>query len=226
MSGCDLLSDLNFETGVWLHSCQGWHKEDCTEWQVEQLFGYASLWWRWRPCTRQSSQAPLAGSLSFLLSLSGSKNKAEACCLFQNWNKSRSKLQNLSAYGHSVKRSTFSNWASTLNRQRLEEIVDWQQKATKLNGTYKRFWCCDLLWVALRHIVTVLQCKEKPQGDKYGFGYFSRQLNSGKGVKPLLSDSRRRPDRYALEVISIIRFFWVFQEVTKQYNLWISSDHT
>ena len=44
------------------------------------------------------------------------------------------------------------------------------------------------------------QCKEKPKGDKYGFGHFSRLLNSGKGINPLLSDSRRRPDRYALEV--------------------------
>jgi len=46
----------------------------------------------------------------------------------------------------------------------------------------------------------LLQCKEKPVGDKYGFGYFSRLMNSGKGVNPLLSDSRRRPDRFALEV--------------------------
>ena len=48
-----------------------------------------------------------------------------------------------------------------------------------------------------------MQCKEKPTGDKYGFGYFSRLLNSGKGINPLLSDSRRRPDRYALEVSCI-----------------------
>ena len=44
------------------------------------------------------------------------------------------------------------------------------------------------------------QCKEKPKGDKYGFTYFARMLNEGKGVAPLGSDSRRRPDRAALEV--------------------------
>ena len=49
-------------------------------------------------------------------------------------------------------------------------------------------------------LVFGVQCKEKPAGDKYGFGYFSRHLNSGKGINPLLSDSRRRSDRYALEV--------------------------
>ena len=49
-------------------------------------------------------------------------------------------------------------------------------------------------------LVCHLQCKEKPASDKYGFGYFSRHLNSGKGINPLLSDSRRRSDRYALEV--------------------------
>ena len=44
------------------------------------------------------------------------------------------------------------------------------------------------------------QCKEKPKGDKYGFTYFARMMNEGKGVAPLASDSRRRPDRAALEV--------------------------
>ena len=44
------------------------------------------------------------------------------------------------------------------------------------------------------------QCKEKPKGDKYGFTHFARMLNAGKGVAPLASDSRRRPDRAALEV--------------------------
>ena len=44
------------------------------------------------------------------------------------------------------------------------------------------------------------QCKEKPKGDKYGFTYFARMMNEGKGVAPLGSDSRRRPDRAALEV--------------------------
>ncbi|CAK0751111.1 hypothetical protein CVIRNUC_002043 [Coccomyxa viridis] len=43
------------------------------------------------------------------------------------------------------------------------------------------------------------QCKEKPKGDKYGFTYFARMMNEGKGVAPLGSDSRRRPDRAALE---------------------------
>ncbi|CAL5227744.1 g10760 [Coccomyxa viridis] len=43
------------------------------------------------------------------------------------------------------------------------------------------------------------QCKEKPKGDKYGFTHFARMLNAGKGVAPLASDSRRRPDRAALE---------------------------
>jgi len=47
-----------------------------------------------------------------------------------------------------------------------------------------------------------VQCKEKPKGDKYGFTYFARMMNEGKGVAPLPSDSRRRPDRAALEVCS------------------------
>lgn len=45
-----------------------------------------------------------------------------------------------------------------------------------------------------------VQCKEKPKGDKYGFTYFARMMNNGKGLAPLPSDSRRRPDRAALEV--------------------------
>lgn len=49
-----------------------------------------------------------------------------------------------------------------------------------------------------------MQCKEKPRGDKYGFTYFARMMNEGKGVAPLSSDSRRRPDRAALEVSSFI----------------------
>ena len=44
------------------------------------------------------------------------------------------------------------------------------------------------------------QCKEKPKDDKYGFTYFARMMNEGKGTAPLASDSRRRPDRAALEV--------------------------
>ena len=44
------------------------------------------------------------------------------------------------------------------------------------------------------------QCKEKPKNDRYGFTYFARMMNEGKGVAPLASDSRRRPDRAALEV--------------------------
>lgn len=47
--------------------------------------------------------------------------------------------------------------------------------------------------------VRLWECKEKPQGDKYGFTYFARMLNNGKGLAPLPSDSRRRPDRAALE---------------------------
>jgi hypothetical protein len=43
-------------------------------------------------------------------------------------------------------------------------------------------------------------CTEKPtEADKYGFSYFARSLNSCKGINPLPSDSRRRPDRTALE---------------------------
>lgn len=53
-------------------------------------------------------------------------------------------------------------------------------------------------------LCAVLQCKEKPQGDKYGFTYFARMLNSGKGLAPLPSDSRRRPDRAALEVTTLL----------------------
>ncbi len=47
------------------------------------------------------------------------------------------------------------------------------------------------------------QCKEKPKGDKYGFTHFARHLNDGKGIAPLPSDSRRRPDRFALEVMAL-----------------------
>ena len=49
-----------------------------------------------------------------------------------------------------------------------------------------------------------VQCKQKPKGDKYGFTYFARMMNEGKGVAPLSSDSRRRPDRAALEVSCFI----------------------
>ena len=52
----------------------------------------------------------------------------------------------------------------------------------------------------LSHISYALQCKAKPADDKYGFSHFARMLNSGKGLRPLPSDSRRRPDRTALEV--------------------------
>lgn len=47
---------------------------------------------------------------------------------------------------------------------------------------------------------SVMQCTPKPEGDKYGFSSFARMLLSGKGLNPLPSDSRRRPDRTALEV--------------------------
>lgn len=40
----------------------------------------------------------------------------------------------------------------------------------------------------------------KPEGDKYGFTHFAHKLMSSEGVNPLPSDSRRRPDRYALEL--------------------------
>jgi hypothetical protein len=50
------------------------------------------------------------------------------------------------------------------------------------------------------------QCKEKPQGDKYGFTHFARMLNRGKGLAPLPSDSRRRADRAALEVPLLLLF--------------------
>jgi hypothetical protein len=46
-----------------------------------------------------------------------------------------------------------------------------------------------------------VQCSDKPaEADKYGFSNFARMLMSGKGLNPLPSDSRRRPDRTALEV--------------------------
>lgn len=48
-----------------------------------------------------------------------------------------------------------------------------------------------------------MQCSEKPSDpDKYGFSNFARMLMSGKGLNPLPSDSRRRPDRAALQVWS------------------------
>ena len=49
----------------------------------------------------------------------------------------------------------------------------------------------------------VMQCKEKPQGDKYGFTSFALELCSGKGLDPLPSDSRRRGDRHALHVSEV-----------------------
>ncbi len=46
-----------------------------------------------------------------------------------------------------------------------------------------------------------VQCSDKPaEADKYGFSNFARMLMRGKGLNPLPSDSRRRPDRTALEV--------------------------
>lgn len=49
--------------------------------------------------------------------------------------------------------------------------------------------------------VVVMQCSDKPSDpDKYGFSNFARMLMSGKGLNPLPSDSRRRPDRAALQV--------------------------
>ena len=45
-----------------------------------------------------------------------------------------------------------------------------------------------------------MQCKEKPEGDKYGFTHFALENCCGKGLEPLPSDSRRRGDRHALHV--------------------------
>jgi len=44
------------------------------------------------------------------------------------------------------------------------------------------------------------KCKEKPENDPYLFTQFAHELNSCEGVNPLPSDSRRRPDRAALEL--------------------------
>jgi hypothetical protein len=49
------------------------------------------------------------------------------------------------------------------------------------------------------HSLACAQCAEKPKGDKYGFTHFARMMCDGKGLAPLRSDSRRRPDRAALE---------------------------
>ena len=56
-------------------------------------------------------------------------------------------------------------------------------------------------------VCCLAQCKEKPKGDKYGFTHFARSLNSGKGIAPLSSDSRRRADRYALEASAFAAYF-------------------
>ena len=45
----------------------------------------------------------------------------------------------------------------------------------------------------------VWACPPKPEGDKFGFTHFARRLCGGAGLNPLPSDSRRRPDRAALE---------------------------
>ena len=44
------------------------------------------------------------------------------------------------------------------------------------------------------------QCTPKPEGDTYKFTHFAHKLMAGKGLNPLLSDSRRRKDRLALQV--------------------------
>ncbi|DBA92841.1 hypothetical protein WJX77_001671 [Trebouxia sp. C0004] len=50
-------------------------------------------------------------------------------------------------------------------------------------------------------LVRLWTCSAKPdEADKYGFSNFARMLMSGKGLNPLPSDSRRRPDRTALEL--------------------------
>ena len=48
----------------------------------------------------------------------------------------------------------------------------------------------------------VPQCAAKPEGDTYKFTHFAHKLMASKGLNPLLSDSRRRKDRLALQVRS------------------------
>ena len=45
----------------------------------------------------------------------------------------------------------------------------------------------------------VWACPPRPAGDRFGFTHFARRLCDGAGLDPLPSDSRRRPDRAALE---------------------------
>lgn len=48
--------------------------------------------------------------------------------------------------------------------------------------------------------VRLWTCKDKPKDDKYGFTHWARKLMTSEGcANPLPSDSRRRPDRAALE---------------------------
>lgn len=49
-------------------------------------------------------------------------------------------------------------------------------------------------------VLELWRCKAKPENDPYAFTFFAHELNSCKGVNPLPSDSRRRPDRAALEL--------------------------
>lgn len=50
-------------------------------------------------------------------------------------------------------------------------------------------------------LVRLWTCTPKPaEADKYGFSSFAQMLMSGKGLNPLASDSRRRPDRTALQL--------------------------
>lgn len=63
--------------------------------------------------------------------------------------------------------------------------------------------------LAVQHPCNPLsQCAPKPEGDKYGFTHFARASNSGRGVQPLPSDSRRRPDRKALEASAHTGAVW------------------
>jgi hypothetical protein len=48
-------------------------------------------------------------------------------------------------------------------------------------------------------VVRLWTCRERPEADPYAFTHFAHELNSCAGVNPLPSDSRRRPDRAALE---------------------------
>jgi len=71
---------------------------------------------------------------------------------------------------------------------------------TLIEGT-----CPAISYVAVRCTAEPLlhaapQCAPKPEGDTYKFTHFAHKLMASKGINPLLSDSRRRKDRLALQV--------------------------